>query len=641
MRPSTRSAALAAAATLLITSGGAAETPGPPIELDDVVSSVTVFSDQAAVTRSASIALDAGRHQVAFDLLGSGARAHTTQVDAEGAEVLAVEIVPPWPADTDSDETERAQQRRALQLEIQDLSTRYAGLHREAELLISIHRTPHRKDDELGAGLMPRTDKDPFTRWQRGRLDAMATEAEALRIRARAVRASIDVVDRLRAPETLSRERVVVTLQVAHKTTVKISQTTRVSGPHWVPDYDLHLDPEAGVGRLVINALVAQNTGEDWDGVPLTLSTAVPGAAADLPKLTAWYLEEDAPPPPAEVMDQSAMEESRSLRKDSRKRESKSRPAPSSRPAPVRKRAQKADSAGAYADFDDALDDALGDALGGLGGGGMRSEPAPDDAAPAAVASPPPPGSGGLVQRLLGPPPTGGPLIVPPRIVIPPPTGPSVDWNRYHPARQADGFDFAMQAAGRIDIPSDGVARRIPLDTLELPVTYEHRIPAVLEQTAYLHALLKQNGRIPLLSGTARVFQSGDLLGDTTLPKSARGATFEIPLGKDPQVKVERKVEEEADRSGALGGGEAITRKVTIKLRNLRADRIHAVVYDRIPVTFAKGVKVQMLDDPAPTATVNSQGKITWTVDLEPGGEATLTFRYLIRHPRNTAIVEG
>ena len=55
----------------------------------------------------------------------------------------------------------------------------------------------------------------------------------------------------------------------------------------------------------------------------------------------------------------------------------------------------------------------------------------------------------------------------------------------------------------------------------------------------------------------------------------------------------------------------------------------------------ATGAVVQMLDDPAPAAIVNSAGRITWTVDLDPGGEATLTFRYIIRHPRNTAIVEG
>ena len=640
-------AALLAAVILLPGPGPLADEPAPPKELDDRISAVTVYSDQAAVTRSAAVRLEAGRHQVAFDPLPTGAWPATVQVVADGADIVAVEVLPPWPTPPGDEWAALQSDRSRLQAKLADLQPRYEALRQEAALLTSLGRHPVRKEGELGAALLATTRDEPVGRWQQARLDALGVEAEALRVAARALRAELRELERSMAPVTQDgRDRVVATLSVARASTVTLAATTRIGGPRWVPDYDLHLDPEGGVGRVGVNALVSQLTGEDWRGVPLRLSTATPGAAATLPKLTAWYLQEQAPPAPEPAMEYPEEEAAVMDEAPRRRRQSKkSSPAASSR-----RRAEAPADYGVYDTYE--AEEPAREALGSMGGGGLSdvlrnrgdssgygaSSPSRSPATRASV--PPGPASGDLLMRLLGSPPSGEPVVSPPYVVVPPPSGPAVNWARFDPAQQAGGFDYAMSSAGDVDIPSDGVARRIPLLGLELPVRFEHRVPSAVQPGAWLYALLQQDGQAPLLSGEARVFQSGDLLGNTTLPMSARGATFEVPLGKDEQVRVERKVEELADRSGPLAGGESLTRAVTLTVRNLRPDAVRAVITDRVPVTWQDGMKVVVTQEPDPPATVGTDGLIRWTVDLAPGADVALTFSYLIRHPRNTALRE-
>ncbi|MCC7071218.1 MAG: DUF4139 domain-containing protein [Deltaproteobacteria bacterium] len=67
-----------------------------------------------------------------------------------------------------------------------------------------------------------------------------------------------------------------------------------VHAARWVPTYALHLD--GGRARLVVSALVAQATGEDWSGVTLAVSTADLLRETTLPTLGSWRMSRAQPP---------------------------------------------------------------------------------------------------------------------------------------------------------------------------------------------------------------------------------------------------------------------------------------------------------------------------------------------------------
>ncbi len=65
-----------------------------------------------------------------------------------------------------------------------------------------------------------------------------------------------------------------------------------VSGAAWKPLYDFRLSEKDGVPSLEVGYLaqITQNTGENWEKVALTLSTARPALAHVLPELDPWYI---------------------------------------------------------------------------------------------------------------------------------------------------------------------------------------------------------------------------------------------------------------------------------------------------------------------------------------------------------------
>lgn len=91
-----------------------------------------------------------------------------------------------------------------------------------------------------------------------------------------------------------------VTVTLAAERDAEVRLTYQVRGPSWSPSYRATLDTAAASVRLERLALVAQNTGEDWSGVQLTLSTGQPTRATSGRLPRPWTL--DVEPQPAPVM---------------------------------------------------------------------------------------------------------------------------------------------------------------------------------------------------------------------------------------------------------------------------------------------------------------------------------------------------
>lgn len=82
----------------------------------------------------------------------------------------------------------------------------------------------------------------------------------------------------------------VVTLAEASAGPLELELEYRVPGARWVPNYALTLERGLTNGALQMRASIAQNSGEDWKDVKLSLSTALPQRRADLPELKALKL---------------------------------------------------------------------------------------------------------------------------------------------------------------------------------------------------------------------------------------------------------------------------------------------------------------------------------------------------------------
>ncbi|HRM73316.1 MAG TPA: DUF4139 domain-containing protein, partial [Paracoccus sp. (in: a-proteobacteria)] len=81
-------------------------------------------------------------------------------------------------------------------------------------------------------------------------------------------------LDALRAPENETGALVIAVQGAGTPADIRITSLTRQAS--WQPVYDLSLRRKDKQLRMERGLMVTQNTGEDWQGVYLTLSTAQP-----------------------------------------------------------------------------------------------------------------------------------------------------------------------------------------------------------------------------------------------------------------------------------------------------------------------------------------------------------------------------
>jgi len=128
--------------------------------------------------------------------------------------------------------------------------------------------------------------------------EQVAKSALAARQRQTALREKLRVLNDQLAPLRAERQRIqqanpnVATLRarllVERDADLRI--TARTTNAGWQPFYRAWLDTASGQLRIERHARVGQQTGEDWRGVKLVLSTVEPRATVGLEPPTSWHL---------------------------------------------------------------------------------------------------------------------------------------------------------------------------------------------------------------------------------------------------------------------------------------------------------------------------------------------------------------
>jgi uncharacterized protein (TIGR02231 family) len=273
---------LAAAAAAGAFAGAAAQP------VDSRITRVQVFPGSATVERSARIA--AGERSVTFACLPAALDAQSVQ--AQGDATLRI-------GDVSIRREPRAEARcgnDALDARIRVLEERKDALEAEHEAL------------GIATGYLKTVGgPEPAPSARRGAADAatIAATADALRrsavealLRQRQLARMQSDLERDLAPLLAERQRlrgagdavVHVTVTLAASAAAELRLSYRVAGPTWSPAYRAALDSGAGRVRIERQALVVQQTGEDWRGVALRLATGQPRRDPALPLPEPWRI---------------------------------------------------------------------------------------------------------------------------------------------------------------------------------------------------------------------------------------------------------------------------------------------------------------------------------------------------------------
>ncbi|MDP1916622.1 MAG: DUF4139 domain-containing protein [Myxococcales bacterium] len=204
------------------------------------------------------------------------------------------------------DESAEVKARDAAKIEVSRLEAsfnRFDGELRELQSLKPIAFTPKEGEAPRAAPVEATLTLTGFvdTRMEQLLKDKRAVEKqlkdarEELQLRERRLNEASSEKRSQRAKVTRA---IVLSLSMEATGPVELEVEYQVPGVRWVPNYTLRLEKGFQGGTLRMRASVAQDTGEDWKGVALSLSTATLLRRTDVPELKSLRIGRSQPQPP-------------------------------------------------------------------------------------------------------------------------------------------------------------------------------------------------------------------------------------------------------------------------------------------------------------------------------------------------------
>jgi uncharacterized protein (TIGR02231 family) len=272
------------------------------IALSSRVSAVTLYPQGATVIREVPFAAPAGTHDLILADLPRGTPLASVRVSVEGARMGGVttrrDYVPPRDMAESAEllaaraEVERLEEAmrtaRAriddIRLEAEAARARLAFLDRigqgDGAAALEIDRLRALSQMIGTETLAARQTALEATRRADAAERALTDQQEALEAARKALKALV--------PEEEARAMLAVAVSADTATEGRMVVTYTIADAGWQPLYDLHLARASGALRIERGALVRQSTGENWQDVALTLSTARPSEQTQPGQIWPW-----------------------------------------------------------------------------------------------------------------------------------------------------------------------------------------------------------------------------------------------------------------------------------------------------------------------------------------------------------------
>jgi uncharacterized protein (TIGR02231 family) len=204
------------------------------------------------------------------------------------------------------------------------------------------------------------------------------------------------------------------------------------------------------------------------------------------------------------------------------------------------------------------------------------------------------------------------------------------------PGDLGSGLVYRVQRP--LAVPADGEPYKTMVARFALDAELDHLAVPVLAPEAYARATVTNTSSLLLLPGPARVFHGPQFVGETVLETVAAGEEFELQLGVDDQIRVERELRRRSTSKAMIGGTRTIDVGYEITVENHRPGQARISVHDHIPVSSDGDIKVRLREASPDPVGQTDLGELTWDLSLEAGQTATIRHRFTVEHPAQVTV---
>lgn len=589
-----------ALAVAMLFSAVSATLAADPVNVRGTIDAVTVYRGQALVTRVIDLPADTGLADIVVTDLPAAVLPGSVFAEVEGdAQVRNVRartraVMEDVREDVRKLDEEIAKLARAVSAEQSQLDV----LNRHSAYLDKLENfSAPTANAELTRGVLNADTLTKLTEFLLTERQKVATGLLSGQQKLAELNAQIELLNRKKGEITGGAQKTareaVLTVDVK-KPGAKVRLKYLVSNATWAPSYTLRASTGASDVDLHYQAMVTQVSGEDWNNVKMTLSTATPSVVARAPELDPL------------MVTLAAMQQQQVAGGPGN---------------------AEAYAKGLIANRDKAAKDFMNNAgaqdLSGATYGGALITP----------------GFALMQDRNVASLRQAASELQQAELVLEKSVATSV---RLSPM---ESVTVTYVLPETTSLPSRSDQQLVGIASTKLAGEFYKLAVPVLTSYVYNEAKVSNTSKQLLLSGPTMSYLDGEFVGAGELPTVAAGEQFTVGFGVDSSLRVQREL---VDKNETISGGNKITGfDYRITVENFGTNPADVRVQDRVPVSNGNALKVQVVSsEPKPNddaEALKKKGLLTWNVNVKPQsiGNETLAIKYSlsIEHDRNLSLV--
>ena len=270
------------------------------IETKSTVTQAVVYINSAQITRQAQVNVKQGLNEVVFTNVPEDLNEDTLTVSAKGtarAKILDAKIKRVFLERPESEQVRKLEDEiRKLEDEASEFNNQQAVLGEEREFLSGIKLYAGQQIPEDLVTKMPEAKEldslNSFLKekWQDSYARELEIKVELRQINERLAKLRKELAE-LRQAQRKEKWVISIELDVEKPGSLTASASYLMYQAGWYPEYDARVDYQREKVALACLGIVNQTSGEDWQNIELTLSTAKPTISGKMPELQTWALE--------------------------------------------------------------------------------------------------------------------------------------------------------------------------------------------------------------------------------------------------------------------------------------------------------------------------------------------------------------
>ena len=198
------------------------------------------------------------------------------------------------------------------------------------------------------------------------------------------------------------------------------------------------------------------------------------------------------------------------------------------------------------------------------------------------------------------------------------------------------GYEFDIKQP--LTLSSDGKTTTTEIARYQLPATYQYLGIPRADEDAFLIADVTDWQQHSLLEGEANVYFENSFIGKTILDPTVANDTLHFSLGRDNGIRIQRtKVSARSTRRLLASSQEQnMTWRITVK--NSRQEAVSLTLQDQIPVSENSNITVTT-EELSGGQLDKSTGIVEWQLQLQPNEQREFIIQYRVKYPKSRNLV--